>query len=481
MARIAVQPERKLGDIHPHLYGHFIEHLGRCIYGGVFEPGSQLADEDGFRRDVLQAARELKVPILRWPGGNFSSGYHWLDGVGPDRPARPEMAWQAVEPNTFGTNEFIKYCRKLGCEPYICLNMGDGTFAEAVAWIEYCNVEGGTHYSELRRQHGFDQPHNVRYWGLGNEVWGDFQIGHKSAEDYAHIARNWAQHIKKYWPDLKLIACGGTGNGPSMQWDLTVLERTIDFVDYTALHYYWGPRDEDPYHTTLAGAYHFERYLQGVEGLIAALRRDRRMERPIYIAVDEWNVWGKHLHDASYLLRDALADSIFLHMLQRHCNTVKMANLAQMVNVLPLIRTRPDGMVREAIYWSLWLQANLAGPELVDCFVQCDATYQCSLLPGEELAYLDAVATRRPEERTVVLSVVNGHPEEAIEAEIFLHAQPRGEARAWELNGDSPDDANSFEEPDRVKPREKTVEVPGARFSYTFPAHSHTVIELPLA
>nr|MBP8951932.1 alpha-N-arabinofuranosidase [Armatimonadota bacterium] len=163
MARIVINTDRTLGEIHPHIYGQFIEHLGRCIYGGIYDPGSRLADENGFRRDVMEALRELKPGILRWPGGNFSSGYHWQDGVGPRRNARPELAWNTIEPNTFGTDEFIRYCRAVNCEPYICLNMGNGTMDEAIPWVEYCHVEQGTQYSEMRRANGAEAPHAVKY------------------------------------------------------------------------------------------------------------------------------------------------------------------------------------------------------------------------------------------------------------------------------------------------------------------------------
>ncbi|MCD6351723.1 MAG: alpha-N-arabinofuranosidase [Armatimonadetes bacterium] len=484
MARLIVQPGRKLGDIHPHIYGQFIEHLGRCIYGGIYDPDSPLSDERGFRTDVLQAVRELKVPILRWPGGNFSSGYHWLDGVGPaeQRRSRPELAWHTTEPNTFGTNEFIEYCRVIETEPYLCLNMGNGTMDEAIAWVEYCNRAEGTYYADLRRQHGYPEPHKVIYWGLGNEIWGDFQIGHKSAADYAWQARDWAKVLKRLDPDIKLVACGGTGNAPSLHWDLEVLERALDFIDYTALHYYWGPRGEDSYFGTLAGTFDFERYLAGVEGLIDNVRRDRKMARPIWISVDEWNVSYHPAfdHEMYYTLRDALADALFLHMLQRHCNTVKMANLAQMVNVIPAIMTSPQGMFRESIYWPLWLERNLAGDTLVDCWADVE-TWEVDFLPGASFPYLDAVATLDEAGNRLVLSVVNCSPSDDIEAEInLLGVEVKDRAFAHTLNADDADAQNTFETPDRV--RTVTGQITGANpMTYTFPAHSLTVIELGLA
>jgi len=481
MARIAINTAHRLGEIHPHVYGQFIEHLDGCIYGGIYEPGSALADERGFRKDVLKAVQDLNAPILRWPGGNFASGYHWKDGVGPQRRARPELAWGTVEPNTFGTDEFIEYCRAAGAEPYICLNMGNGTMDEAITWVEYCNREAGTYYADLRRAYGHDEPYNVVYWGLGNEIWGDFQIGHKPAADYAAQARDWAKVLKRLDPRIKLVACGGTGNAPSARWDLEVLERAADFVDYTALHYYWGPRGEDAYYSVLAGAYDFERYVRYAEAVIDTVRRDKRMARPIWISVDEWNVnYHSGDHHMRYTLRDALADAIFIHMMQRHANTVKMANLAQTVNVIPCIEASPDGMFLQSIYWPLWLAGNLAGPILVDCWTDVQG-YEVDFLPGQKLTYLDAAATLDPASKRLVLSVVNAHRSEDIEAKIDTQGLPIAHtALAHTLNAEEPDASNSFDEPENVKPSKREIAAKNA-MAYKFPAHSQTVIEFTLA
>ena len=201
----------------------FVEHLGRCIYGGLFEEGSPLSDERGFRRDVLEAVRPLRVPILRWPGGNFVSGYHWLDGVGPraERPRRVDLAWFAEESNRFGTDEFLQYCRAINTEPYICVNMGSGTMDEAQAWVEYANSTGNTHWANLRRKHGYRDPHRVKYWGLGNEMYGGWQIGALEAHEYVKKARAFAMVMKRMDPSIVLVGCGQNGWNP---WDQVVLE-----------------------------------------------------------------------------------------------------------------------------------------------------------------------------------------------------------------------------------------------------------------
>jgi alpha-N-arabinofuranosidase len=401
--------------------------------------------------------------------------------VGPERRARPELAWQAVEPNTFGTDEFLAWAAAAGCEPYICLNMGNGTMDEAIAWAEYCNGAAGTHYADLRRRHGHAEPYGVVYWGLGNEIWGDFQIGHKRAADYAFMARDWAKVLKRLDPGLKLIACGGTANMASTRWDLEVLNQTAELVDYTALHYYWGPRGEDPYYGCLAGAADCERYVRYQEGLIEALRRDKGLRHPIYIALDEWNVaYHSGEHPQPYDLRDALADALFLHMMVRHCGTVKMANLAQTVNVIAPIRTSPENLFLQTIYWPLWFAGNLYGPTLVDCCADVE-TWGVEWMPDAAMPYLDAVATLDADGRRLALSVVNCHRDADIEAEVaVVGPQVAAQATAWTLTADDVGARNSFDAPERVKPAKAEVSARNA-MAYTFPAHSQTVLELRLA
>ena len=276
MARIGIDLNRRIGTVDRRIFGNFIEHLGRCIYGGIYEEGSPLSDAAGFRRDVLDAVRPLRVPILRWPGGNFVSGYHWLDGVGPvaDRPRRMELAWHAEESNRFGTNEFILYCRVIGAEPYICVNMGSGTMDEAQAWLEYCNGTGNTHWANLRRRHGYPEPHRVHYWGLGNEMYGGWQIGSLSAEDYVKKAKSFAFVMKRTDPSIELIGCGH--NGVS-DWDATVLDGLAPFVDYHSIHLYTGQRD---HYATVFQSHQAERAARAADRA-PDRHRLRRVERVV--------------------------------------------------------------------------------------------------------------------------------------------------------------------------------------------------------
>jgi alpha-N-arabinofuranosidase len=242
-AKIKIDPDRTIGEISPLLYGNFVEHLGRCVYGGVYDPDSPLADEDGFRKDVLEAAKDLNVTITRYPGGNFVSNYHWEDGVGPTRVKKMELAWSRLETNEFGTNEFMAFAKKLDTEPYFAVNMGTGTIEEAQQWVEYTNVKGESYYAKLREEHGYPEPHNIKYWSLGNEMDGFWQMGHLNAEDYSKKAREAAKLMKLTDPSIKLIAAGSSNYRPFAdpnEWNAKILKELRDVVDYLAIHMYVG-------------------------------------------------------------------------------------------------------------------------------------------------------------------------------------------------------------------------------------------------
>ena len=272
MATITIDIRRRIDTIDPNIYGNFIEHLGRCIYGGIYEPTSTLSDERGFRMDVMRAVQQLKVPVLRWPGGNFVSGYHWMDGIGPKekRERKMELAWHTVETNQFGTDEFIEYCRAVNTEPFICVNMGNGTMDEAQNWVEYCNGTEDTYYANLRRQNGYDEPHNVKYWGLGNEVSGHWQIGHKEPEEYANAALEFAKVMKWMDKNIELIACGSCmQNTGDMNFNRIVVEKLTDIADYLSIHMYVNNR-EDNYYEYMGTSEHIEKYIRTVRGIIEA-------------------------------------------------------------------------------------------------------------------------------------------------------------------------------------------------------------------
>ncbi len=481
MALVKLDLSRRLGTIDPKLYGMFIEHLGRCIYGGIYDPGSPLSDEYGFRRDVLEAAHHLRVPLLRWPGGNFVSNYHWLDGVGPRnrRPVRPELAWNTVETNQVGTNEFLHYCRLLDTEPYICVNLGTGTIEEAAAWVEYCNRPVGTSYADLRAEHGFTEPHKVTYWGLGNELYGDWQMGHKTPEEHARLARQAAQMMRAMDRDIKLVLCGAG----EMEWDRQALLHCADVVDYISYHFYWGPvKGEDPHYSTLSRPYASEQYLVFLGELVQYVRRTRGVKHDLGVAVDEWNQWAPgYTHDnnlyGAYNLTDALSVAVYLNMMRRHCRTITLATLAQMVNVIAPIITSPEGMFLQTSYFPLRLAAERSGSVALDAHVQCD-TYPADYSGVPAVPYLDVLATLDEAKRKLYLSLVNLSKDGSQEVDIRLYdADLAGSGLAHVVTGGAPEVTNSFGR-ENVRTRTEPLSGVSSSFSYRMAPHSHVVLEL---
>jgi len=452
-ATLRIDPARRIGPIDPNIYGQFIEHLGRCIYGGIFEPGSPLADASGFRTDVLEAVRKLRVPVLRWPGGNFVSGYHWQDGIGPaaERPARRDTAWRKFESNQFGTDEFIAYCRAAGTAPYICLNMGTGTMDEAQAWVEYCNGGGETHWSQQRMRHGHAEPYGVKYWGLGNEVYGPWQVGYKSAASYAEQAREFAKFVRWSDRDVRLVACGGG----DPEWDWEVLKTAGHFIDYVSYHDYFRPdADGDPYETLVARGYLGGRYLRDLWGLIEAARHRYQIRRPVHICVDEWNVFYRRndfarygtLHEEQYDLADALCVATYLNTLIRNADAVTMANMAQMVNVIAPIFTSPEGVFLQTIYYPLLMHAEHRGSVALDALAESDSF----TIRGTDVPYVNSAVTYDGESGIAYLHLVNLHRTQA--AQVAVHAGHRPEflPAGWQVAGSSPDLVNSFAAPEAV-------------------------------
>ncbi|NPV07457.1 MAG: alpha-N-arabinofuranosidase [Anaerolineae bacterium] len=480
---IAIRPEVVIGRIEPNIYGMFIEHLGRCIYGGIFDEGSPLSDAEGYRKDVLKACQRLAPPVLRWPGGNFVSGYHWQDGVGPrdKRPRRFDLAWFEEESNRFGTDEFLGFCRRLNTQPYICANAGSGTIEEAAGWVEYCNGWTNTHYANRRRRHGNSVPFNVPYWGLGNEVYGSWQIGHLDAEDYAKKALEMAKVMRWTDPNVRLVACG-LGRE---EWDLPVLERMRGQAEYLSVHCYVGSPD---YYRNVCAVSAMEEILERTKASIRQVYEvEDAAQAPVKIAVDEWNVWyrarGNERFAAAdklrevYDLSDALCVATFVHLFQRECRTVTMANLAQMVNVIAPILTTPESILLQSIYYPLVLLRHHSGP----LAVQVEAEGDC--VPEERAGavacpYLDVAASLSEDGRKLYLSVVNRHQTEDIEEPVQVKGAALGDVRAWELNGPDVHAVNTFECPEVVSARE--VQASLGQGVYVFPAHSHTVMEVAL-
>ncbi len=490
MARIDVDVDRPIGSVDPRIFGGFIEHLGRCIYGGIFDEGSPLADERGFRTDVLDAVRDLRPPHVRWPGGNFVSGYHWTDGIGPvgQRPRRPELAWGAEESNRFGTDEFMAWCRAVGTEPVICLNMGTGTMDEALAWLEYCNGTGDTYWADRRRANGHAEPYRVRYWGLGNEMYGDWQLGQRRAEDYVDVARQWGKAIKLLDPAVELISCGQSGVD---DWDRVVIDGLASLVDYHSIHLYTG---SDDYWSNVLAPHYAERALGVVGALIERARHVQGVDHKIGVAYDEWNVWYRTSDGQlaeRYSLSDALAVATYLNVFVRRCRTVRMANLAQLVNVIAPIVTSPDGLLRQSIYHPIQLMASLTREVALSTFVD-SGTHAHHDRTGSGRSHaiadlgpfqvLDVAATRDGDGHHLTVSVVNRDPDGTVAASIDLNgAEATGTMVGHEVNGDRPDACNTFDHPDQVGSRRFEQPVKGRHIEVALPPHSFTTLEVDLA
>lgn len=420
---IDVDASKKLSKVDPMIYGGFTEHMGRCIYGGMYDPGNPLSDKNGFRTDVLDALRELDIPVVRYPGGNFVATYHWQDGIGPrdKRPSRPELAWLGIETNQFGTDEFMQWLEVLSegkekrVEPYLCLNFGTGTLDEALAWVEYCNGTKDTYYANLRRANGHPEPYNVKYWALGNEMWGPWQIGQLTKEDYAKKAAQWAKAIRLLDPSVCLILCGETGHA---SWDHYVLEECIEWVDMHSIHIYTADADHMKNVTAPLSA---ERAIQTAVAMIDMARIKKNIsptKPPVRICFDEWNVWdperapGDKGAEEMYTLSDALAVAVWLNVFVRQSKWMGMANIAQTVNVISPLMTTKEGIIKQTTWWPLLLYSKYMRGTAIATHVRC-GSYKGATNPAwlqgvleDGAPFLDVSATLG-DDGFVTLAVVN--------------------------------------------------------------------------
>lgn len=371
--KIFIDREFQIATVDPRIFGGFLEHIGRAVYEGVYEPRSEHADEWGLRKDVLSSLKPLRFTAMRYPGGNFASGYHWLDGVGPraSRPAIRDLASQSIEPNQFGTDEFVQLSRMMNWTPMMAVNLGTGTPEEARNWLEYCNSPVGTKYADLRRENGSSDPHDVKLWCLGNEMDGHWQQGHVPADQYAIRAQQAAKLMKDVDPSIELVVCGSAEIGlPTyMEWDRTVLEYVGDYADFVSLHRYIGKWHSDT-PDYLAATNSIDQQIEVMDGLCRYIQARTRSKKRHYLAFDEWNVWyrtqnaesvnghgkfAQHLVEEEYNLEDALIVAGFLNSFIRHADVLKIANLAQIVNVIAPILTRGEEILLQSIYYPLLL------------------------------------------------------------------------------------------------------------------------------
>ncbi|MGY0389450.1 arabinosylfuranosidase ArfA [Nocardioides sp. WG-D5] len=360
-ALVRLDQRRDRGPLDPRLFGSFVEHLGRCVYTGIYEPGHPSADEHGFRRDVAELVGELGPTLVRYPGGNFVSGYRWEDGIGPreDRPRRLDLAWRSVDSNQVGTDDFLAWAERNRLTPMMAVNLGTRGIQAAADLVEYCNLPSGTHWSDLRRQHGREQPYGVGLWCLGNEMDGPWQIGHRSAAEYGQLAAEAGKAMKLVDPSIELVACGSSNHTmPTFgYWESEVLEHAWDVVDHISMHAYYEERDGDR-RSFLASGADMDAFIDGVVATIDAVAARKHSSKRIGIAFDEWNVWyqsrfndeglpqiteaGRLLED-DYSALDAVVVGDLLISLLNHADRVRIACQAQLVNVIAPIRTEPGG------------------------------------------------------------------------------------------------------------------------------------------
>jgi alpha-N-arabinofuranosidase len=488
VTRIAVDPARPLGTLDRNVFGGFVEHLGRCIYGGLYDEGSALSDAQGFRKDVLGLLRELRLGVLRWPGGNFVSNYHWADGIGPKdaRPRRPELAWGGEESNRFGTDEFLAYCAELGTEPYVCFNMGTGTLEEALAWVEYCNGTGDTAWARRRGDNGRAEPYGVRYWGLGNEMYGDWQVGALSAEEYVRTASRWARAIKMLDPNAVLVSCGLTGWS---DWDRVVIDGMASLVELHSVHIYTG---SDDYWTNVLQPHQAERAIRGARFLIERAAYIQKIATPPRIAYDEWNVWFRNHDDGAleerYTFADALAVGTYLNIFVRNCDWVRMANLAQMVNAIAPIVTTPHTAVLQPIYYPFLLHARAALDVAVDAYVDGPTV---DPLPSDHrsrwphqvadlgpFSLVDAAATAGTDRDRLALTLVNRSPDQEETVEIVLRDLAfDGAAAITTVTAEEAGQARELPDIEGVRLREGTENPRGGTCVLTLPPKSFTLVE----
>ncbi|MGW6358222.1 arabinosylfuranosidase ArfA [Streptomyces sp. NPDC055092] len=474
-ARFALDPAFTVGTVDPRLFGSFVEHLGRCVYTGIFEPDHPTADEAGLRQDVLELVRELGVTAIRYPGGNFVSGYKWEDSVGPveERPRRLDLAWRTTESNRFGLSEYIAFLKKVGpqAEPMMAVNLGTRGVAEAIELQEYANHPAGTELSDRRIAHGDKDPFGIRLWCLGNEMDGPWQTGHKTAEEYGRLAAETARAMRQIDKDVELVACGSSGQGMDTfaEWEAKVLQETYDLVDYISLHAYYEEHDGDR-DSFLASAVDMESFIENVVATCDHVGARLKSKKKINLSFDEWNVWYMSRTDAEvsaldwpeaprlledvYSVTDAVVFGSLLIALFRHADRVTVACLAQLVNVIAPIMTEPGGPAwRQTTFFPFAAASRYGRGEVLDVRVSgptCDTKRHGTA----DLLHATAV---RADDGTVTVFAVNRSQTEALPLEITLNGLELTSIAEHSVLADpDPDARNTLAEPERVVPHQVT-------------------------
>jgi len=437
-AKMVVDKDYRIAEIDKRIYGSFIEHLGRAVYGGIYEPGHPTADEQGFRKDVLELVKQLDVPIVRYPGGNMVSAYNWEDGVGPkeQRPRRLELAWRVIETNEIGTNEFVDWAKKAGSEVMMAVNLGTRGIDAARNLIEYCNHPSGSYYSDLRVSHGYKEPHKIKTWCLGNEMDGPWQIGHKTPDEYGRLAVETAKAMRLVDPSIELVVCGSSNSSMPLfpQWEATVLEHTYEHVDYISLHQYFSNAKNES-DNFLAKSLEMDRFIRTVISTADYVKAKKRSKKTINLSFDEWNVWY-HSHESDkklepwqiappqledhYTFEDALLVGTLLITFLKHADRVKIACLAQLVNVIAPIMTENNGRAwRQTIYYP-FMHVSRFGRGIALHTLSNSPVYD--VREFTDVPYLESTAVYNEENDEVTIFAVNRHLTEGLKLECDIRS-----------------------------------------------------------
>ncbi len=471
MAEIKVSKDRKISRIDDRLYGSFLEHLGRAVYQGIYEPGHETADDMGFRQDVMKIIKDMRVPLVRYPGGNFVSGYHWEDGTGDraKRPRRMELAWSSIETNEVGIDEFQEWAKRADTEIMMAVNLGTRGPEEAGNVVEYCNAETDTYYADMRRRNGFEKPFGIHTWCLGNEMDGPWQIGHKTPMEYARTACEAAKIMKWTDPSIEVVACGSSHINMDTfgEWEETVLREAYDHIDYLSLHNYYGNPDNDT-EGYLGCSLDMDRFIETVVGICDKIKKEKKSDKDIHLSFDEWNVWfhsneqdkeipkwqvAPPLLEDIYNMEDALVVGCLLNTLINHSDRVKIGCLAQLVNVIAPIMTVKGGKVwLQTIYYPYMYACRYGRGEAMKAEVSCD-----SYAAGDKKAipYIDSSAVWNEEKGELTVFAVNRNLREPVP--VTLDLQGFGSLSLAEhkvLTNDDMKAVNSPENPENVVPKE---------------------------
>ncbi len=483
-AKIKIDVTRTVGEIDPKIYGVFMEPIhfsGRrmglpdtanfnTLYGNLYDPSSPLADANGFRKDYVEAAKELKIADMRWPGGNFVMGYDWENGIGPKdkRPVTLNLAWGGIDNNNVGTDEWVELNKSIGSENVVCVNLGLGTIIDACHWVEYCNYKKGTYFSNIRAENGHENPYDIKLWDLGNEVDGaPWELGHKDADDYVKIAREAAKAMRSVDNTIGFVASGSSyfeSTGQWVEWNRKVLEGLGDMIKYISIHHYWE-NSPDYYAFMGQSAMDFEKTIRVTADEVDAVRSMKDFKNPIYISVDEWGTFGRNFLS---VLPIAQCFNSFI----RHADVVKMANFTMMTSLLSADSVKRT--FKTPLFYTFKLFSNNCRGTSVDTYVECD-TFNTDQYKG--IPYLDVTTVYNKESNSIIINVVNRNKDKAIAADIINNSGTfAGKAEATIVDNGSLTEPFTFDKQDQYIPVTKDVKVEGNEITCSFPAHSITQI-----